>query len=56
MQAAYSQGAPLLLQDSFREKLEEGLATLELHDFPMAVKQVLLYLKTTVDNFSTVRV
>ncbi|KAG5837485.1 hypothetical protein ANANG_G00239760 [Anguilla anguilla] len=53
MQAAYSHGAAGLLQDSFREKLEEGLASLELSEFPVAVKQVLLYVKTTVDNFST---
>ncbi|KAJ8368561.1 hypothetical protein SKAU_G00085890 [Synaphobranchus kaupii] len=53
MQAAYSQGATGLLQDTFAERLEEGLSTLEVSEFPVAVKQVLLYIKTTVDNFGT---
>uniref|UniRef100_A0A3P8YWF7 URB1 ribosome biogenesis homolog n=1 Tax=Esox lucius TaxID=8010 RepID=A0A3P8YWF7_ESOLU len=32
----------------------ESLAATELHKFPVATKQVLLYVKTTVDNLSTV--
>ncbi|KAJ8256698.1 hypothetical protein COCON_G00188500 [Conger conger] len=53
LQGAYSDGAALLLQPSFRERLEAGLASLELSQFPTAAKQVLLYVKTTVDHFST---
>ncbi|KAJ8391476.1 hypothetical protein AAFF_G00089500 [Aldrovandia affinis] len=53
MKAAYTQGEARLLQDSFKESIEEGLSTLEVSEFPVAVKQVLLYIRTSVDNFST---
>ncbi|KAG7471205.1 hypothetical protein MATL_G00121940 [Megalops atlanticus] len=53
MKAAYTRGAECLLQDNFKKSVEESLATLDLSEFPVAVKQVLLYIKTSVDNFST---
>uniref|UniRef100_A0A6Q2ZJM4 URB1 ribosome biogenesis homolog n=1 Tax=Esox lucius TaxID=8010 RepID=A0A6Q2ZJM4_ESOLU len=43
-----------LIKYSFRQRVEESLAATELHKFPVATKQVLLYVKTTVDNLSTV--
>uniref|UniRef100_A0A8C9WDG8 URB1 ribosome biogenesis homolog n=1 Tax=Scleropages formosus TaxID=113540 RepID=A0A8C9WDG8_SCLFO len=53
----YSHWIPLQSKDeldSFRQRTEEALSTLQMTDFPVAIKQVLLYLKTSVDNFSTV--
>uniref|UniRef100_A0A8C9VHG9 URB1 ribosome biogenesis homolog n=1 Tax=Scleropages formosus TaxID=113540 RepID=A0A8C9VHG9_SCLFO len=52
--AFYNQGPTAWVQDSFRQRTEEALSTLQMTDFPVAIKQVLLYLKTSVDNFSTV--
>ncbi|KAL4647749.1 nucleolar pre-ribosomal-associated protein 1 [Arapaima gigas] len=51
MKAAYSQGPTAWLQDSFKQSMDEALSTLQVTDFPVVVKQVLLYLKTSVDNF-----
>ncbi|KAK6296276.1 hypothetical protein J4Q44_G00339890 [Coregonus suidteri] len=48
----YSQGASALLEDSFRRRLEERLAAMAMAEYPVAAKQILLYIKTTVDNFS----
>ncbi|KPP69918.1 nucleolar pre-ribosomal-associated protein 1-like [Scleropages formosus] len=53
MKAFYNQGPTAWVQDSFRQRTEEALSTLQMTDFPVAIKQVLLYLKTSVDNFST---
>ncbi|XP_010872252.2 nucleolar pre-ribosomal-associated protein 1 [Esox lucius] len=53
LKEAYSRGSSGLLEDSFRQRVEESLAATELHKFPVATKQVLLYVKTTVDNLST---
>lgn len=54
LRAAYSQGPAALLQDAVRQSVEESLATLELSHFPTAVCQLLLYLRTSVENLSMV--
>nr|XP_020468810.1 nucleolar pre-ribosomal-associated protein 1 isoform X2 [Monopterus albus] len=51
MKAAYIQGPSTLLDGTFRKNVEESLASVLLSDFPVAVSQILLYIKSTVDNF-----
>ncbi|XP_069046292.1 nucleolar pre-ribosomal-associated protein 1 [Lepisosteus oculatus] len=51
MKAAYSRGATYMLQDSFKESVESAVSKLHTSDLPVAVKHVLLYIKTCVDNF-----
>ncbi|KAL2096575.1 hypothetical protein ACEWY4_008723 [Coilia grayii] len=53
MRAAYSQGPSALLQDALRLSVDESLASLELSRFPTAVCQLLLYIRTTVENLSS---
>uniref|UniRef100_A0A673W7V6 URB1 ribosome biogenesis homolog n=1 Tax=Salmo trutta TaxID=8032 RepID=A0A673W7V6_SALTR len=55
LKTAYTQGASALLEDSFRRRLEKSLVTMEMAEYPVAAKQILLYIKTTVDNFSMVQ-
>lgn len=43
------------MEDAFRENLERALAAMTMAEFPLAVKQVLLYIKSTVESLSTVR-
>uniref|UniRef100_A0A8C8CC37 URB1 ribosome biogenesis homolog n=1 Tax=Oncorhynchus tshawytscha TaxID=74940 RepID=A0A8C8CC37_ONCTS len=54
LKTAYTQGASALLEDSFRRRLEKSLVTMEMAEYPVAAKQILLYIKTTVDNCSMV--
>uniref|UniRef100_A0A3B4ZN57 URB1 ribosome biogenesis homolog n=1 Tax=Stegastes partitus TaxID=144197 RepID=A0A3B4ZN57_9TELE len=53
MKAAYLQGANTLLENAFRENVEGALASMSVAEFPVAIKQVLLYIKSTADNFGT---
>ncbi|CAG6000164.1 unnamed protein product [Menidia menidia] len=53
LKAAYIQGPNALLKETFRKDAEELLASMSLDEFPVAVKQVLLYVKSTVENFGT---
>ncbi|XP_028321135.1 nucleolar pre-ribosomal-associated protein 1 [Gouania willdenowi] len=53
MQAAYTRGPEALLQDSFRKRLEEVTAVTSAADFPVAIKQILLYIKSAAENFGT---
>ncbi|KAL0972733.1 hypothetical protein UPYG_G00194060 [Umbra pygmaea] len=53
LKAAYTQGSSGLLEGSFSQRVDESMAAMELHEYPVAAKQILLYIKTTVDNFST---
>ncbi|XP_041662144.1 nucleolar pre-ribosomal-associated protein 1 [Cheilinus undulatus] len=53
MKAAYSQGLSPLLEDAFMKNVEETLASMLLAEFPVAIKQILLYIKTTVENLGT---
>uniref|UniRef100_A0A8D0DA07 URB1 ribosome biogenesis homolog n=1 Tax=Sander lucioperca TaxID=283035 RepID=A0A8D0DA07_SANLU len=55
MKAAYSRGPNALLEDAFRKNMEASLASMLLADFPVAVKQILLYIRSTVENLGTVR-
>uniref|UniRef100_A0A3Q1CDU5 URB1 ribosome biogenesis homolog n=1 Tax=Amphiprion ocellaris TaxID=80972 RepID=A0A3Q1CDU5_AMPOC len=52
---AYIQGANSLLEHAFRENVEGALHSMSMTEFPIAIKQVLLYIKSTVENFGTVR-
>uniref|UniRef100_A0A668T7V7 URB1 ribosome biogenesis homolog n=1 Tax=Oreochromis aureus TaxID=47969 RepID=A0A668T7V7_OREAU len=53
MKAAYIQGPDTLLKDTFRKSAEEALASLSLAEFPVAIKQILLYIRSTVESFGT---
>lgn len=54
MKAAYSQGPSAFLEDAFRKSVGETLASMSMADFPVAIKQILLYIKSTVENLGTV--
>uniref|UniRef100_A0A3Q3NMD9 URB1 ribosome biogenesis homolog n=1 Tax=Labrus bergylta TaxID=56723 RepID=A0A3Q3NMD9_9LABR len=56
MKSAYSRGLSPLLEDSFRKDVEEMLAPMLMVEFPVAIKQLLLYIKSTVESLGTVRV
>ncbi|GLD53499.1 nucleolar pre-ribosomal-associated protein 1 [Lates japonicus] len=51
MKAAYSEGPSALLEDTFRKNVEETLPLMSMAEFPVAIKQILLYIKSTVENF-----
>lgn len=51
----YEKGVGFLLEESAKEKLSEAVCQLQPYQLVLASKQVLLYLKTTVENFSSVR-
>ncbi|XP_037631816.1 nucleolar pre-ribosomal-associated protein 1 isoform X2 [Sebastes umbrosus] len=53
MKSAYSQGPNTLLEDTFRKNVEGTLASMLMPDFPVAIKQILLYIKSTVENHGT---
>ncbi|RVE65079.1 hypothetical protein OJAV_G00132260 [Oryzias javanicus] len=53
MKAAYMQGADALTTNTFRKNIEAALDSMLLTEFPIAIKQVLLYIKSTVENFGT---
>lgn len=55
MKAAYSQGMSTLLKDAFRKKVEESLSSMSMAEYPVAVKQILLYIKSTLEIVGTVR-
>ena len=55
MKAAYSRGPSALLEEAFRKNVEESLASMLMAEFPVAIKQILLYIKSTVESFGTVR-
>ncbi|KAM6933336.1 nucleolar pre-ribosomal-associated protein 1 [Xenentodon cancila] len=53
MKAAYIQGPSTLLEETFKNDAGDALASMSLAEFPVAVQQMLLYIKSTVDNFGT---
>lgn len=55
MKAAYSQGSSTLLEDAFRKKVEGTLASMLMAEYPVAIRQILLYIKSTLENLGTVR-
>lgn len=54
LKAAYIQGPRALLEDTFRQNVETALASMPLAEFPVVIKQILLYIKSTVENFDAV--
>lgn len=54
LKASYSEGANAFLRDSFKEAAQEALNTLDVSQFPVAVNQVLLYLRNFVLTFNSV--
>uniref|UniRef100_A0A3P9JLW3 URB1 ribosome biogenesis homolog n=1 Tax=Oryzias latipes TaxID=8090 RepID=A0A3P9JLW3_ORYLA len=42
-----------LTTNTFRKNIEAALVSMLLAEFPIAIKQVLLYIKSTVENFGT---
>uniref|UniRef100_A0A3P8W600 URB1 ribosome biogenesis homolog n=1 Tax=Cynoglossus semilaevis TaxID=244447 RepID=A0A3P8W600_CYNSE len=55
MKAAYSQGTKAFLEDTFVKNVDEALTSMSMDEFPVAIKQILLYIKSTVENFGMVR-
>lgn len=55
MKAAYSQGPSTLLEESFKKKAGETLSCMPIGAYPGAMRQVLLYIKSTLENVGTVR-
>uniref|UniRef100_A0A8C1VHJ5 URB1 ribosome biogenesis homolog n=1 Tax=Cyprinus carpio TaxID=7962 RepID=A0A8C1VHJ5_CYPCA len=53
LKASYSEGANAFLRDSFKEAAQEALNTLDVSQFPVAVNQVLLYLRNFVLTFNS---
>ncbi|CAK6968909.1 nucleolar pre-ribosomal-associated protein 1 [Scomber scombrus] len=53
MTSAYCKGLISLLDDTFRKNMEETLASTSIAEFPLAVRQILLYIKSTLENFGT---
>ncbi|XP_074535890.1 nucleolar pre-ribosomal-associated protein 1 [Halichoeres trimaculatus] len=53
MKAGYSGGPSSLLEDTFKKNAEDALETMLLAEFPVAIKQILLYMKSTVENLDT---
>ncbi|XP_040030484.2 nucleolar pre-ribosomal-associated protein 1 isoform X2 [Gasterosteus aculeatus] len=53
MKSAYSQGPNTLLEVTFKENVDGALASMSMADFPVAIKQMLLYIKSTVENIGT---
>lgn len=55
MKAAYCKGPDCLLEETFRKELDASLVAVTMAEFPVVIRQILLYVKSTVDNFGTVR-
>ncbi|KAM3874727.1 nucleolar pre-ribosomal-associated protein 1-like [Diretmus argenteus] len=53
LKAAYSRGPGALLEDTFRRTTETSLAAMATAEFPVAIKQILLYIQSTVDSFGS---
>ncbi|KAM4742564.1 nucleolar pre-ribosomal-associated protein 1 [Anableps anableps] len=51
IKAAYIQGPGALLEDTFRQNTEKALTVMSLTEFPVLIKQILLYIKSTVESF-----
>lgn len=55
MKVAYSRGPSALLEDDFRKKAEETLSCMPIAEYPVAIRQLLLYIKSTLETVGTVR-
>uniref|UniRef100_A0A672GJ32 URB1 ribosome biogenesis homolog n=1 Tax=Salarias fasciatus TaxID=181472 RepID=A0A672GJ32_SALFA len=56
MKAAYIQGPGSFLEEGFRKNVEDALTSMSMEEFPVAIKQILLYIRATVESFGTVNV
>uniref|UniRef100_A0A665V0P4 URB1 ribosome biogenesis homolog n=1 Tax=Echeneis naucrates TaxID=173247 RepID=A0A665V0P4_ECHNA len=56
MKAAYIQGPGAFLEDTFKKNVGETLAVMLMAEFPVAVKQLLLYIKSTITHLSSILV
>ncbi|RXN33752.1 nucleolar pre-ribosomal-associated 1 [Labeo rohita] len=54
LKASYTEGVNAFMQDSFKEAAQEALNTLDVFQFPVAVNQVLLYLRNFVVTFNSI--
>lgn len=52
---AYTRGSSILLEDDIQTKLRDLACQLPSEQLLLGVKHVLLYLKSTVENFGSVR-
>ncbi|XP_059506193.1 nucleolar pre-ribosomal-associated protein 1 isoform X2 [Stegostoma tigrinum] len=53
--SAYGMGDTVLLNDELIEDLKQAVTKLCLHELVLAVKQVILYIRTSVENFSKMK-
>uniref|UniRef100_A0A672FX14 URB1 ribosome biogenesis homolog n=1 Tax=Salarias fasciatus TaxID=181472 RepID=A0A672FX14_SALFA len=53
MKAAYIQGPGSFLEEGFRKNVEDALTSMSMEEFPVAIKQILLYIRATVESFGT---
>ncbi|KAL1260021.1 hypothetical protein QQF64_007848, partial [Cirrhinus molitorella] len=53
LKTSYSEGLNAFIRDSFKEAAQEALNTLDVFQFPVAVNQVLLYLRNFVATFNS---
>ncbi|XP_073674485.1 nucleolar pre-ribosomal-associated protein 1 [Garra rufa] len=53
LKASYTEGPNALIRDSFKEAAQEALNTLDVFQLPVAVNQVLLYLRNFVATFNS---
>lgn len=44
-----------MLEDAFRKKVEGAVASMLMSEYPVAIRQILLYMKSTLENMGTVR-
>lgn len=54
LKKSYQKGVAVLLDEDIQTKLNEAISQLQPQQLLLALKHVLLYLKTTVENFSSV--
>ncbi|XP_067849273.1 nucleolar pre-ribosomal-associated protein 1 isoform X2 [Heptranchias perlo] len=52
LMGAYEKGASTLLNEEVKKDLKQAVTRLHLFDLILAVKQVMLYIRTSVENFS----
>ncbi|XP_048016358.1 LOW QUALITY PROTEIN: nucleolar pre-ribosomal-associated protein 1 [Megalobrama amblycephala] len=53
LKASHSEGANAFLQDSFKEAAQEAMTALDVSQFPVAVNQVLFYIRNVVVTFNS---
>ncbi|ROL44240.1 Nucleolar pre-ribosomal-associated protein 1 [Anabarilius grahami] len=53
LKASHSEGANAFLQDSFKEAAQEAVTALDVSQFPVAVNQVLFYIRNFVVTFNS---